>query len=113
MAILHVFTAIDPNKVGPFPPSVVASSWADALREYMSQHSTSADVLQTALTPASGEYGAYFFETEADYEAFKSTYTLTDATLISDINEWKAAHNIVYEHKVYSITDAGTGTAFV
>jgi hypothetical protein len=111
MAILYVFSVTDPNNVGAFPPSVSASSWFENILEYMVNHlPNESEIFSMTLTPITGKFGAYFFNDEDEFNSFMAEYTLTDASLLADIEAWKVAHSITYDHKIYSITDTGAST---
>ena len=107
MAIVYVFSMTDPNNVGLFPPSVTISSWFQQLEEYIMEHSDTND-LSSLVLGNNGNLGVFFFKDETDFSSFLSAYTCTDASLIADINAWKLAHGITYEHKTYNLDDAYT-----
>lgn len=111
MAILYVFSVNDPNNVGPFPPSVVASTWYQTMQEYAAANTPGdVDLFSVVVTPVTQEYGAFFFKDETDFYAFMATNTLTDASLLADIDAWKTAHSVTHHHKIYSISDTNAST---
>ena len=87
MAILYVFKVTDPENVGPFPPSVVSSSWFTGLTSYINTN-----------TIGTGDGAMLMFANETALNSFLDTYRCTDATLIADIAAWKTAHNITYNN---------------
>jgi len=89
MSVVYTFTVEDPNNVGPFPPSVTASDWAKNIATYLEANSLNQKTGTTTKTIL------IFSNTDAA-NSFVSTYTLTDAGLIADINAWKSAHSITY-----------------
>ncbi len=108
MAVLHILSFVDPNDMGLFPPSVLASPWYDSLTTYITNHNISDNLFSRILSSQSGKYLAFVFDNEEAYQSFKSTCGLTDPTLISDIDAWCAAHSVSYEHKAYTITETGS-----
>jgi hypothetical protein len=107
MAILHTFEINDPNNVGLFPPSILASSWFENyfafMEEKMYDLTFVREMLESGVTP--NRFGAYIFEDETLYQSFKSAVDLTDPVLISDFNDWCTAHNVSLVTKVYTITE--------
>lgn len=99
MAIFYTFNAIDPNEVGPWPPSIVASSWLAGLLDYFKKNAS--------LTPNGT---LLVFADETALNSFLNTYRLTDSTLLADLASWKSAHNIQYITNYYSIPSAGIST---
>ena len=101
MAILYVFTHTDPNNVGPFPPSINGTAWETQLKEFGRTTST-----LTPLGYPTPNASFFIFADEAAVINFLNTYRCTDATLLSDIAEWKAAHNISYATNFYQISES-------
>jgi hypothetical protein len=111
MAILYVFTVTDPNNVGPFPPSVVASAWHQNVEEYTSAHQPGdTGLFSTVVTPITAEFGAFFFNNTDELTAWMNEHTLTDSSFIADIEAWKVAHSVTYQHNIYNIVDTGEST---
>jgi len=101
MAIIYEFKIIDPNDVGAFPPSVLASDWFNGFR------SSTNDL----------GVGTVFVNREA-LDTWLSANTLTDPSLLADIATWKSTHNISYVHTFYYTfsdipTDGRDPTPFV
>jgi hypothetical protein len=111
MAILYVFSVTDPNDVGPFPPSVMASSWNKSIQEHIVSHAAgNTEIFSMTVLDDSSNYVAFFFNDEDEFSSFMSSHTITDASLLADIDAWKIAHSITYDYKIYSITDTGAST---
>ena len=96
MAIFYVFTVNDPNKVGHFPPSVLASTWYDNLLAYVRDHN---------LAGGANAHGILFAD-ETALNNYLTTYKCTDAGLLADISAWKSAHNVSYSSQYFALTDA-------
>jgi len=98
MAILYVFKVNDPNNVGGFPPSVMASSWYTTLVESFDSNGI-------------GGFGQYtntlIFANETELNSWISAHTLTDTGLLADVASWKSAHNVSYSSQYFTLTDAG------
>jgi hypothetical protein len=91
MAILYVFTINDPNNAGHYPPSIFNSDWSNKLGTYMSENNVSS-IIQGTLTT-----NILQFADVTALNSWLSEYTLTDATLISDVNAWKSTHGVSYQ----------------
>lgn len=96
MAILYVLDIADPTNAGALPASVSSSEWFANLSQYLVEHN---------VNPTSLEYMIHFRD-QTELTSFLDTYRLTDATLISDLNAWKAAHSITFNTYFYTLTDA-------
>jgi len=95
--ILHVFTITKPDDIAPFPPSVVASGWSDRLTEGLNAN--------RAYYQDSGQGNTTLFlwDNETELTNYVNTYRLTDPTLISDLNAWKAAHGISFSTEYHDL----------
>ena len=101
MAILYVFKTNDPNNVGPFPPSVVESSWLINLTTWLDNNK---------LTTSKSSHSVVFAD-EAELNAFLNTYRCTDSVILSDIAAWKSAHGVSYSTQYFTLADAGVSTS--
>jgi hypothetical protein len=54
--------------------------------------------------------GDYVPDTIEELNSFLSEHTLTDATLIADIEAWRTAHGVTYTPTLYNITPNTTDT---
>ena len=88
--VAYVFSVSDPNSVGAFPPSIVASDWFKNFNDYL-------------LT--NGVNGHVIFDSEAALNSWLATYTLTDATLLADLAAWKSAQNVTFTSNFYTLSD--------
>lgn len=98
MAILYTFNVVDPNGVGAYPPSVMASEWHTRFAQWFQNHS--GDPMKW-----SGPY--ILFNTEAELDNFLNEFRLTDATLLADIELWKSSHGVSYISQFYDLSSAG------
>jgi hypothetical protein len=98
--ILHIFKITGPIDVDSFPPSVIASGWVDRLTE--SAISNGSFVRTTNTETQSETRTVIVWNSEEEMTNFINTYKLTDATLISDLNSWKAAHGISYTTEYFT-----------
>ena len=94
MAILYVFKIVDPKKVNVFPPTVMTSSWFNELMDYFATNSIQSRDGTTICT---------IFPDASALNFWVSTYKLTDADLLADIELWKSAHNVVYSHQYFEL----------
>lgn len=94
MAILYVFRIVDPNNVGAFPPTVLASDWFEKISKFHLDNSVSLPTESGALI---------IFNSESELNNYINEHKLTDATLISDINFWKSTHNVSYSFNYYAL----------
>jgi hypothetical protein len=97
--ILHVFTVTDPNEVGAWPPSLVTSGWVDRLGSYVDSHGW----MSRGKT-------VFVWDNETELNNYVNTYKLTDATLLADLEAWKAAHNITFSTVYYNLSDSDITT---
>ena len=100
MAILYTFQILDPNEVGPWPPSVLSSTWLTSLSDYFKKNAS--------LTPTGA---LMIFADETGLNNFLNTYRCTDSALLADIATWKSAHGVEYHTNYYTLPDAGITTA--
>lgn len=100
MAILYTFQVTDPNEVGPWPPSVAASSWLAGLLDYFKKNAS--------LTPTGA---LMIFADETALNTFLNAYRLADSGLLADIASWKSAHNVSYTTNYYTLPSAGISTS--
>jgi len=101
--ILHIFTITAPTDVNPFPPSVVASGWSERLSAGASANG--------GYIPVSGSSKTLFvWNSEEELTNFVNTYRLADATLISDLDAWKAAHGITFTTVYYTVSGSDITT---
>ena len=98
MAILYVLEVNDPNEVGAYPPSVLASEWHTRFAQWFQNHSGNP-------IKWSGPY--VLFNTEAELDDFLNEFRLTDATLLADVDLWKSSHSISYTNRFYDLSSAG------
>jgi hypothetical protein len=103
MAILHTYEITDPNRVGLFPPSILASEWYKNAEPILIGYQENYFFYKVGNDPS--RYGAYIFDDDEQYLAYKSAFELTDPVLISHFNEWCAAHDVKLETKQYTITE--------
>ena len=97
--ILHIFTITKPDDdVATFPPSVIASGWSDRLAEGLSLHGG------YSQNGDQGKSTLFLWDNETDLTNFVNTYRLTDPTLISDLNAWKAAYGISFSTEYHNLT---------
>jgi hypothetical protein len=92
--IVHIFKITGPLDVASFPPSVWASGWVDRLAA-SAKSNGSFDKTTNTETHSETET-VIVWNSEEEMTNYINTYKLTDATLISDLNEWKAAHGISF-----------------
>ena len=96
MAILYTFRVIGADSSAAFPPSVMSSTWWQNLSTYW----------ESVAIGQVTNICAIIFEDQTALNSYIDTYKLTDATLISDINNWKSAHGITYSSNYYNLSDA-------
>lgn len=91
MAILYRITVNNPTagSVENWPPQIIESEWYTNYKSRI--HDTQV-----------GTREAYFSDVSA-FETWFNANRLTDATLISAVNEWKSAHGISYTEEFYEI----------
>jgi len=102
MAILYTFQILDPNEVGPWPPSVLSSTWLTGLSDYFKKNAS--------LTPGGA---LMIFADETALNTFLNAYRCVNSALLADIASWKSAHSVQYVTNYYSIPSAGISTAGV
>ena len=95
MAILYTFNVVDPNEVGPWPLSVLASEWNTRFAQWFSEN------------PVKWSGPFIVFNTEAELDDFLNEFTITDATLLADIELWKSSHGVSYISQFYDLSSAG------
>jgi|LakMenE01Jun11ns_1017448.scaffolds.fasta_scaffold9478437_2 hypothetical protein len=98
--IVHIFKVTGPIDVDSFPPSVASSGWVDQLSVGAKSNgsfeiSSNTETLYELKT-------VIVWNSEEEMTNFINTYKLTDATLISDLNSWKAAHGISYTTEYFT-----------
>ena len=104
--IVHIFKITGPIDVSPFPPSVIASGWANKLSEGAISNGS---FVQTTNTETHSETKTLLiWDSEEELTNFVNTNKLADAALISDLNEWKAAHGISFTTEYYTVSDSIT-----
>lgn len=101
MAVLYTLVINNPNwqTVDPFPMSVIESTWFPTLTTAVQARG----FVVTFKTISSGNQ-LIIFDSVEEMNSFLDEHRLTDPTLIADLNEWKAAHNITFTSKAYSLT---------
>ena len=123
MAIIYEFTVTHPSDVNIWPPQVEASAWRQSRNEYLKtlkfQYTT--NTAYGSNVPEMFRAGAtgivkdvrmrIVFNNETELQAYVTDTTMPDE-LKSINNEWKTAHNISYEHKVYSLPEFDTTIDF-
>jgi len=91
MSVLYIFKMNDPNNVGIFPPSIFASEWVRKLNTYFDNNN---------ITPArigTSRIDILEFNDLTALNSWLAEYTLTDASLISDLNTWKSTHGVSFQ----------------
>jgi hypothetical protein len=91
MSIFYVFVINDPNSAGAYPPSVSSSSWASKIGEYFVNNNI------TSLQNGTSTFNILQFENKTALDSWLAAHTLTDASLISDLNTWKSAHGVSFQ----------------
>jgi hypothetical protein len=97
--ILHVFTITKPDDdIQTFPPSVMASGWTERFAEGSEANGAYARLNGTQNTTL------FLWDNETELTNYVNTYRLTDPTLISDLNAWKAAHGISFSTEYHDLS---------
>lgn len=102
MAILYVFTLNDPNNAGEYPPSIYNSEWSIKTGTWMTENNV------VSVKQGTSTVNILQFADVTALNSWLSEYTLTDATLIADINAWKTAHGVSYQSYYF---DSANSTA--
>jgi len=97
MAIVFKFHCEDPNNVGSFPPSVLASAWWATLNTY----SEARGYYSGPTNPDSQEGVVFIFADQAAFDEYLAL-ACTDETLLADIDSWKSANNVSYTSVAYN-----------
>ena len=100
MAIIYIFTLNDPNNAGTYPPSIPGSEYANKIESYMLENNIGSVSQGTSTTNV-----LQFADINA-LNSWLAEYTLTDASLISDINAWKTAHGVSYQSYYFDSADS-------
>ena len=103
MAIMYVFSVDDPNNSGPFPPEVIASDWYNNLLDYANFNSIGG--------PTSYVW-SFVFNDNDELKSWQDDYTLTDTDLLASLRKWSVDHNIVYNHKFYTLPEVSNKGLF-
>ena len=100
MSIFYVFVINDPNNVGPYPPSMANSTWANNIGDYLE----SGNVASTQS--GSSTFNIVQFENKTALDSWVTEHTLTDAALISDLNTWKTTHGVSFNSFYFDTTNS-------
>jgi hypothetical protein len=91
MSIFYVFVINDPNNVGAYPPSIPGSEYANKIGDYFESNSV-------AITQVgSSTFNFLSFENKTALDSWLAEHTLSDASIISDLNTWKSAHGVSFQ----------------
>ena len=98
--IVHIFKITGPIDVPAFPPSVITSGWVERLSDSAKANGCF-DKITNTETHSETET-VLVWNSEEEMTNYINTYKLTDATLISDLNSWKAAHGISFTTEYFT-----------
>jgi hypothetical protein len=92
MSLQYTFTIYNPDPTqSNWPPTILSSDWYARIIQYNDDRN---------MPTMTDDYITYTvtdtFNDTTDLNAFLSEYTLTDSTLLDDINLWKTTYGITY-----------------
>ena len=91
--IIYSLTVDKPNDVNTFPPSVLNSDYLlDLIRSTNNYGSVTQDGGQLCV-----------FSSQTELNTWLNANRLTDSTLISDLDTWKAANGISFNTRVFEV----------
>jgi hypothetical protein len=96
MAVMYFFTVSDPRGAGSFPPSVMCSDWYNNFLNYAGFYSIGAN---------NSYIWSFVFKNEAQFKDWVESYSLTDSTLLEDIEKWSIDQKVDYDHKVVNLPE--------
>lgn len=91
MSIFYVFVINDPNNAGTYPPSISGSEYANKIGSYMLENNIGSVSQGTSTT------NVLQFADMTALNSWLAEHTLSDASIISDLNTWKSAHGISFQ----------------
>ena len=84
--ILHIFKITGPIDVLAFPPSIISSGWVERLSDSAKANSSFEQIINTETHSESKTF--IIWNSEEEMTNYINTYKLTDAALISDLQDF-------------------------
>jgi len=91
MSIFYVFAINDPNNVGAYPPSMENNTWTNNIGDYLESNSAASTQV------GSSTFNFLSFENKTALDSWLAEHTLSDASIISDLNTWKSTHGVSFQ----------------
>lgn len=100
MSIFYVFVINDPNSVGAYPPSFQNTSFANKIGDYLEDNNI------PTIPVGTSTFNIVQFTNKSALDSWLAEHTLTDASLISDLNTWKATHGVSFQSYYFNTDDS-------